>query len=224
MPYQSSGRPRHAGASRSKIINYDAAENEPCRSNRASHRTADLRFPDARIIADRHLDNPESTQSALQDHFNGPAVGGLFEREFTQAPGEQGKAGEASTVAPLIRPIGAAESSELLAIQSADELDVKVTATAASEIDTIEKLATTDDSAMVRLAASFAMQKLGRDYTSRIVDQMNDESVVSQAEGYLVEIGPSVVPAIALSVSAPSGLRKLRSVQVAWTLAPCPVP
>ena len=65
-----------------------------------------------------------------------------------------------------------------------------------SQIDTIGRLATTDDSAMVRLAAAFAMQKLGRDYTSRIVDQMNDEKVVQQAEEYLMELGPAVVPAL----------------------------
>lgn len=66
-----------------------------------------------------------------------------------------------------------------------------------SQIDTIEKFATTDDSAVVRLAACFAMQKLGRDYTSRMIDQMNDEKLVPQAEAYLLEIGPAVVvPAI----------------------------
>lgn len=65
-----------------------------------------------------------------------------------------------------------------------------------SQIDTIEKLATMDDSPAVRLAASFAMQKLGRDYASRIVDQMNDEKLVPQAEEYLLELGSSIVPVI----------------------------
>jgi HEAT repeat protein len=73
----------------------------------------------------------------------------------------------------------------------------------ASQLDTIQKLATTDDAPMVRLAASFAMQKLGRDYTSRIVDQMNDEKIVLQAQEYLLELGPSVVPLLAPRLQDP---------------------
>lgn len=77
-----------------------------------------------------------------------------------------------------------------------------------SQLDTIQKLATTDDSPMVRLAASYAMQKLGRDYTSRIVDQLNDEKVVAQAQEYLLELGPSILPVVTPRLQDPdAGVR-----------------
>ena len=60
----------------------------------------------------------------------------------------------------------------------------------------------TDESAMVRLAAAFALQKLGRDEVARIVDLMNASKVVPQAQEYLVELGPAIVPA---SGAAPAG-------------------
>src|SRR6516162_4821678 len=67
-----------------EIIAYDQAENEPCRSNRASECPTDLRFADARIVAHRDLDNPESAKRGLQDHLNCPAVRVLFQRELLQ--------------------------------------------------------------------------------------------------------------------------------------------
>jgi HEAT repeat protein len=65
-------------------------------------------------------------------------------------------------------------------------------------LDALERLATTDDSAMVRLASAFALQKLGRNYTARLVDLMSNEKIVQQGQDYLVELGPSIV-----SVAAP---------------------
>jgi HEAT repeat protein len=63
----------------------------------------------------------------------------------------------------------------------------------AASIEALERAATTDDSAMARTAAAFALQKLGRtNYTSRIVDAMSNGSLVRQAEDYLVELGPTV--------------------------------
>ena len=59
-------------------------------------------------------------------------------------------------------------------------------------------MATTDDNVMVRLASTFALQKLGRNYTARLIDLMNNDKVVQQAQAYLVELGPSIV-----SVAAP---------------------
>src|SRR5271166_4889414 len=67
-----------------KIIAHDQTEDIPGRSDRAPQRATDLRFPNARIVADRHFDNPESAERALQDHLNGPAVRGLLKRELSQ--------------------------------------------------------------------------------------------------------------------------------------------
>jgi HEAT repeat protein len=65
-----------------------------------------------------------------------------------------------------------------------------------SAADTIERMATTDDSPMVRVAAAFALQKLGRSYAARIVDAMSNQKVVQQAQAYLVELGSPMVSVI----------------------------
>ena len=63
-------------------------------------------------------------------------------------------------------------------------------------IDAIERIVTSDDSAMVRLAGVFALQKLGRNYGARIIDLMSTEKVIPQAQEYLVELGPSMTPTL----------------------------
>jgi len=65
-------------------------------------------------------------------------------------------------------------------------------------IDALERMVSGDDSAMVRVACAFALQKLGRNYGARIIDLMNNDRVVQQAQEYLIELGPPI-----LSVSAP---------------------
>jgi HEAT repeat protein len=51
---------------------------------------------------------------------------------------------------------------------------------------------------MARLACAFALQKLGRNYVGRIVDMMNNDKVIQQAQDYLIELGPAI-----LGVTAP---------------------
>jgi HEAT repeat protein len=63
-------------------------------------------------------------------------------------------------------------------------------------IDLLEQNVATDDSAMVRLATAFALQKLGRNYAARIVDLMNSSKVLAQGQAYLVELGPAFVPTV----------------------------
>jgi HEAT repeat protein len=60
----------------------------------------------------------------------------------------------------------------------------------ASSVETLEKIVGTDEAATVRMAAAFALQKLGRNYTGRIADMLATPKVVDQGEEYLVEIGP----------------------------------
>ena len=62
----------------------------------------------------------------------------------------------------------------------------------AGSIDALERTATVDDSPMVRLAAVFALQKLGRNYAARIVDLMSSDKLVQQGQDYLVELGPAM--------------------------------
>ena len=60
----------------------------------------------------------------------------------------------------------------------------------------VERIVTSDESAMVRLAGVFALQKLGRNYAARIVDLMSTEKVIPQAQEYLIELGPAMIPTI----------------------------
>ena len=73
--------PRPPGTSTPEIIAHDQAENEPGGADRALQRTADLRFTDTRVVADRDFNHAISSQRAFQDHLNRPAVGRLFESE-----------------------------------------------------------------------------------------------------------------------------------------------
>jgi len=49
---------------------------------------------------------------------------------------------------------------------------------------------------MVRLAAAFALHKLGRNYVARLADMMNSAKVMAQGQEYLIELGPSVTPTL----------------------------
>ena len=47
---------------------------------------------------------------------------------------------------------------------------------------------------MVRLAACFALQKLGQNYVTRLADMLTNEKLVAQGVESLIELGPSVAP------------------------------
>ncbi len=61
-----------------------------------------------------------------------------------------------------------------------------------SEIAALEIGAGNDGSPMVRAAMAFTLQKLGRNYVTRLVDFMSSQKMVPQIEGYLLELGPPV--------------------------------
>jgi HEAT repeat protein len=63
-----------------------------------------------------------------------------------------------------------------------------------SQIDNLGGVATTDESPMVRLAACFALQKLGRNYVTRLADLLTNRKVTDQAVESLIELGPAVAP------------------------------
>src|SRR6267142_7207909 len=71
--------PWHSGPSTPKIISHDQGEDEPCRSQSPPQRTANLRFPNARIITHRHLNDTESRERPFQNYFNRPAIRVLLE-------------------------------------------------------------------------------------------------------------------------------------------------
>jgi HEAT repeat protein len=62
-----------------------------------------------------------------------------------------------------------------------------------SSTDELVRNATADESEMVRAAMAFALAKLGRNYVTRIVDTMDSPKMLSQAQDYLVELGPAIL-------------------------------
>jgi HEAT repeat protein len=60
----------------------------------------------------------------------------------------------------------------------------------------LESGATADDSEPVRLAMAFALQKLGRNYVTRIVDAMDSPRMSAQAQEYLIELGPPIAQSL----------------------------
>jgi len=73
----------------------------------------------------------------------------------------------------------------------------------AESFDALDRLANTDESAGVRMAAIFAETKLGRANAGRIVDLMSSPKVLTQGEDYLVELGPSVISTIVPRLQEP---------------------
>jgi HEAT repeat protein len=73
----------------------------------------------------------------------------------------------------------------------------------ATSIEALERDVTIDDSPMVRIAAAFALQKLGRNYGSRLVDLMGSSKVLAQGQEYLIELGPSMVATVVPRLQEP---------------------
>jgi HEAT repeat protein len=73
----------------------------------------------------------------------------------------------------------------------------------ASELSTLQAGASTDSSPMTRAAMTFAMEKLGQNYLTRLVDFLNSSRLVPQVQGYLRELGPAIVPALAPRLQEP---------------------
>lgn len=66
-----------------------------------------------------------------------------------------------------------------------------------SELSVLETRVTQDSSEMVRAAVAFALQKLGRDYVPQLMQSMDSEKMAAQVAEYFLELGPSIVPALA---------------------------
>jgi HEAT repeat protein len=77
-----------------------------------------------------------------------------------------------------------------------------------ASIEALERMVSMDDSAMVRAASAFALQKLGRSYAARLVDAMGNTKVTSQVQEYLIELGSSVTSVVAPRLQEPdAGVR-----------------
>jgi HEAT repeat protein len=73
-----------------------------------------------------------------------------------------------------------------------------------SEVSALQTGAGNDSSAAVRAAMAFALQKVGYTYVARLVDFMTSEKIAPQIAGYLLELGPSIVPSLLSHLQDPS--------------------
>jgi HEAT repeat protein len=73
----------------------------------------------------------------------------------------------------------------------------------AESVSVLERSATMDDAPMVRLAAVFALQKLGRNTAARVVDLMRSDQMIAQAQEYLVELGAPMMPTLVPRLQEP---------------------
>jgi len=74
----------------------------------------------------------------------------------------------------------------------------------ASAVTALEEAAGTDPAETVRAAAAFALQKLGRNYVTRLVEPLDSERMAQQIAGYFLELGPSAAGELASSLKDPS--------------------
>ena len=61
-----------------------------------------------------------------------------------------------------------------------------------SAVSALETGAGNDPSNMVRAAMQYALQKLGRNYVARLVEFLDENRTVAQAQEYLIEFGPAI--------------------------------
>ena len=67
-------------------------------------------------------------------------------------------------------------------------------AQAQAQVAAIESAASTDSSAMVRAAAAFALEALGREGVDRLAAALDSDRLAPQVAGYLLELGPKAAP------------------------------
>ena len=87
-----------------------------------------------------------------------------------------------------------------------------------SEVSALEIGAGNDSSEVVRAAMAFALQKLGRNYVARLVDAMDSAKMAPQIQEYLLELGPSIVPALVPHLQEPQDEIRARIAEVLGVL------
>jgi HEAT repeat protein len=152
-----------------------------------------------KAINDSHADVRYASMRALGILHDVRAVGALTEQLAFYKKGE----GAWSAIDALARL--AQSSSAPLFKERLSDKDPNIRRAAAeglgrlgdqSVVGQLETGVTADESEAVRIAMAFALQKLGRNYVTRIVDAMDSARMVPQAQEYLIELGPSIVPSL----------------------------
>jgi HEAT repeat protein len=83
-----------------------------------------------------------------------------------------------------------------------------------SEVSVLEIGAGNDESETARAAMAFALQKLGRNYVTRLVDFLDSAKMTAQVQSYLLELGPSIVPALTPRLQEPDAEVRARIAEV----------
>lgn len=73
-----------------------------------------------------------------------------------------------------------------------------------SQVSALEMAVGNDPSEMARAAMTFALQKSGKNYLPRLVEFLAHEKAAAQVAGYMLELGPSIAPALVPHLQDPS--------------------
>ena len=87
-----------------------------------------------------------------------------------------------------------------------------------SALASLRQGASTDESEMVRAAMAFGLKKLEQGQLVRLVDFMDSTKMTPQIQGYLVELGPSIVPELYPRLQEPDELTRRSLVDVLGAL------
>jgi HEAT repeat protein len=84
--------------------------------------------------------------------------------------------------------------------------------------ETLRAGAGMDESEMVRAAMAFGLTRLGQDQVVRLVDFMDSTKATPQVQGYLMELGPSIIPDLVPRLQEPDEAVRRSVVEVMGAL------
>jgi len=87
-----------------------------------------------------------------------------------------------------------------------------------SEVSALEIGAGNDASEPVRAAMAFALQKLGKNYIPRLVESLDSSKMAPQIAGYLLELGPHIVPELVPHLQDPDPAIRGNTAQIIGAL------
>ena len=185
----------HVERLRKSLDHYDPAVRAATAQVIARLKVASLNEPLLKAVNDSQADVRYAAMRALGAVKDASAVTALTEQLAFYRKGEG-----AWSALDALAQIGAKASIPVFRERLADK-DAFIRRAAAEglgragdseSLDALDRIANSDESATVRMAAVFAETKLGRANAGRIIDMMSSPKVLSQGEDYLVELGPTV--------------------------------
>jgi HEAT repeat protein len=88
----------------------------------------------------------------------------------------------------------------------------------AGALDALQAGVGNDESEMVRAAMAFALKKLGQGHVTRLVDFLDSGRMAPQVQGYLLELGPSIVPELLPRLQEPDDTMRRALIEVIGAL------